>query len=321
MSTASEHFTITELAKGVYAAIATIAGGAGSNAGIIDLGDHTLVFDTMNTPLAAVDLRRVAEELTGKSVSYIINSHWHADHWMGNQVFDKQTMIFSTPETLQFMVSELDDIRKSQKDFSDFRKLIEDYEKSLGTEIDAQQKQVILSTISRWRFELEALPGLNPRLPDLTFDNKLVLYGKSRLVELFASGKGHTVSDIFLVLPEEQIVFWGDLGFFSCQPYLASCDLKGWKSQILSMTQSLYKHFIPGHGPLGNQMDLQLEHQYIVTLEEKVREAFLNGMSVEDALSKISLPDPFTEWVYAGARRFESNVRFLYEYLKEEQAT
>lgn len=319
MTSTSEHFTLNELSEGVWAAIASRAGGAGSNAGIIDLGDHTLVFDTMNTPLAASDLKAVAEELTSKSVSYIVNSHWHADHWMGNQVFDKQTLIVSTPETLQFMASELDDIRKSQKDFADFRKLIEDYEKSLETESDVQRKQIIKATISRLRFEMEALPGLNPRLPDLTFNNSIVLYGKRRKVELFASGKGHTVSDVFLVLPEEQIVFWGDLGFFSCQPFLASCDLQGWKAQILSMTQSLFKHFIPGHGPLGNQMDLQLEHQYIVTLEEKVREAFVDGMSVEDALSKISLPDPFNEWVYAGARRFEANVRFLYEYLKEEQ--
>ncbi len=318
MNTASEHFSLTELAEGVYAAIATEAGGAFSNAGIIDLGDHTLVFDTMNTPLAAIDLKHVAEELTGRSVSYIVNSHWHADHWMGNQVFDKKTMIFSTPKTLEFMLSELDDIRKSQKDSSEFRSVIEDYEKKLDTENDEQRKQVIQSTISRWRYELEALPGLNPRLPDLTFDNKIVLYGKTRMVELFASGKGHTVSDVFLVLPAEQIVFWGDLGFFQCQPFIASCDLDGWKSQILSMAQSLYQHFVPGHGPLGNQMDLQLEHQYIVTLEEKVREAFQGGMSVEDALSKISLPDPFNQWIYAGARRFEANVRFLFQHLTEE---
>jgi len=110
------------------------------------------------------------------------------------------------------------------------------------------------------------------------------------------------------------------LGFFSCQPYLASCDLEGWKSQILSMTQSLYKHYIPGHGPLGNQTDLKLEHEYIVTLEEKVRDAFRGGLSVEDALSKICLPDPFNQWIFNGARRFEANVRFLYEHLKGEQA-
>jgi len=320
MITASEHFTLTELAEGVWAAIATETGGAFSNAGIIDLGDHTLVFDTMNTPRAGSDLKRAAEELTGRPVSYIVNSHWHADHWMGNQVFDKQTKIISTPQTLELMTSELDDIRKSQKDFSDFRKLIHDYEKSLELETNAQRKQMIMATISRWRYELEALPGLTPRLPDLTFDNTIVIYGQRRSVEIYASGKGHTVSDVFLVLPDEQIVFWGDLGFFSCQPYLASCDLQGWKSQILSMTQSLYKHFIPGHGPLGNQMDLQLEHQYIVTLETKVREAFMDGMSVEDAVSKISLPQPFYEWIYSGARRFESNVRFIYEYLKEEHA-
>ncbi|MBN1536826.1 MAG: MBL fold metallo-hydrolase [Anaerolineales bacterium] len=319
MSMASQHFSLKELADGVYAAIASDSGGAFSNAGIIDLGDSTLVFDTMNTPVAASDLKCAAKELTGRSVYYVVNSHWHADHWMGNQVFDQRAMIISTPETLELMRSELDDILESQRDYSGFQKEIEDYEKIFQVESDPLRKEVLRSTISRWRFELEALPGLEPRLPNMTFEKMITLHGKRRQAELYNAGKGHTVSDVFLVLSEEQIVFWGDLGFFSCQPYMASCDLEGWKSQILSMTQSLYKHFIPGHGPLGNQMDLRLEHEYIVTLEEKVRRAFQDGVSVEAALSQISLPDPFNDWIYNGAHRFEANVRFLYEYFKEEQ--
>ncbi|NMC14600.1 MAG: MBL fold metallo-hydrolase [Chloroflexi bacterium] len=317
MNTASEHFSLTELAEGVFAAIATEAGGAFSNAGIIDLGDQTLVFDTMNTPLAAKDLKQVAEELTGRHISYIVNSHWHSDHWMGNQVFPKSTMIFSTPETLEFMISELDEIHQSQSNHSNFRSLIETYEKLYNETKDESHKKNISDMISRWKFELDALPELNPRLPNMTFDSKITFHGKNRVAELFASGKGHTISDVFLALPEDQIVFWGDLGFFQCQPFIGSCDLEGWKLKILSMTNSLFKHFVPGHGPLGNQSDLHLEHQYMVTLEEKVREAFQGGMTVEDALSKISLPEPFNQWVAASARRFEANVRFLFQYFDD----
>jgi hypothetical protein len=62
----SEHFELQELAAGVYAAIATPDGAAYSNAGIVDLGDQTLIFDTFDTVLAAQDLRTAAKSLTGR---------------------------------------------------------------------------------------------------------------------------------------------------------------------------------------------------------------------------------------------------------------
>src|SRR5438270_10832420 len=81
----SKHFRINELAEGVYAAISTNEGSAVGNAGIVDLGDQTLVFDTFMTPMAAQDLRAAAESLTGNSIAYAFNSHWHNDHIPANQ--------------------------------------------------------------------------------------------------------------------------------------------------------------------------------------------------------------------------------------------
>jgi len=67
-----------------------------SNAGIIDLGNSTLIFDTFNTQQAAEDLKVAAEELTGHSVQYVVNSHWHGDHVRGNQAFSSSIIISST---------------------------------------------------------------------------------------------------------------------------------------------------------------------------------------------------------------------------------
>jgi glyoxylase-like metal-dependent hydrolase (beta-lactamase superfamily II) len=83
----SKHFRLEQLLDGVYAAIGIPGSGSGSNAGIIDLGDRTLVFDTFLTPQAGDDLRAAAEHLTGRPVAAVINSHWHADHIHGNQAF------------------------------------------------------------------------------------------------------------------------------------------------------------------------------------------------------------------------------------------
>ena len=70
----SKHFRLKQLVDGVYAAIHTDGGGAFGNAGIIDLGDRTLIYDTFFTPQAAEDLRTAAEALTGHPIDIVINS-------------------------------------------------------------------------------------------------------------------------------------------------------------------------------------------------------------------------------------------------------
>ena len=63
----SDHFELVQVAEGVHAAIARPGGAAFSNAGIVDLGDLTLVFDTFETPVAARDLKAAGESLTGRT--------------------------------------------------------------------------------------------------------------------------------------------------------------------------------------------------------------------------------------------------------------
>src|ERR1051326_2480722 len=92
----SKHFHLEALRDGVYAAIGIPGTGSGSNAGIIDLGDRTVVFDTFLTPQAGDDLRAAAERLTGRPVAAVINSHWHSDHIHGNQAFALDTPIIAT---------------------------------------------------------------------------------------------------------------------------------------------------------------------------------------------------------------------------------
>jgi glyoxylase-like metal-dependent hydrolase (beta-lactamase superfamily II) len=101
----SKHFRLQQLADGVYAAIHIDGGAAIGNAGIVDLGDRTLIYDTFLTPQAAEDLRTAAEALTGRPIDAVINSHWHNDHIWGNQVFGANTEIISTEETRRLFIA------------------------------------------------------------------------------------------------------------------------------------------------------------------------------------------------------------------------
>ena len=58
----NEHFRLERIAEGIYAAINTVKGGAMSNAGIVDLGGETLVFDAFVGRAAARELRSAAED-------------------------------------------------------------------------------------------------------------------------------------------------------------------------------------------------------------------------------------------------------------------
>ena len=89
----TQHFQLQAIAEGVFVALPKADGGAACNAGIIDLGDQTVIFDSFLTPQAATELLTVAEAVTTSPVKIVVNSHHHMDHIGGNQVFPETTTI------------------------------------------------------------------------------------------------------------------------------------------------------------------------------------------------------------------------------------
>ena len=111
----SEHFILHPLTEGVYAAIATEGGAAFSNAGIIDLGDQTLVFDALENPQATEDLLKAGLQLTQRKPAIVIISHFHPDHWTGLQVFAGST-ILATHVTRQKMIPIVEELSMEIQD-------------------------------------------------------------------------------------------------------------------------------------------------------------------------------------------------------------
>ena len=79
METTSQHYTIDRAGDGIYAVIAKAGGAAVGNAGLVDLGDTTLVIDTTLTPSAAEDLRADAGKLTGRLTGPVVDRAGKAD--------------------------------------------------------------------------------------------------------------------------------------------------------------------------------------------------------------------------------------------------
>ncbi|KEO81257.1 MBL fold metallo-hydrolase [Tumebacillus flagellatus] len=291
--TASKHFTLERLADGVYAAIENTGFGAFSNAGFVDLGDRTLVFDSFQTPQAAQDLRAAAEQLTGKPVSILVNSHRHGDHVRGNQVF-RDAVILSTELTRELIGQ--DRARVAQQ-----RDGIHGYHASLPAKVEAAQteeeRRALEMQLSQIGEICETIDTLELTLPTVTFSEQLVIHGTKRRAELFCFGGGHSPSDTFLYLPEEKIVFFADLLFTS--GHLAVWeDAREWH-RILTRVQEEFAMdvLVPGHGSVGTREDLAKNLRYLEVFLQTIEEGKARGLS-EDELQKLPIPEELAGLAY-----------------------
>jgi glyoxylase-like metal-dependent hydrolase (beta-lactamase superfamily II) len=302
----SRHFRLEQAAEGVYAAIITPGAGALGNAAIVDLGDRTLVVDTFLTPQAAGDLRAAAEQLTGHGVAYVVNTHFHADHIGGNQAFAGATII-ATERTRELIEGRIALLREQAAEYPQH---VRELEESLTREQDPRKRAELEADVGDMREFVDALPTLDPQLPNLLFAERLVLRGSARAVEVLSYGGGHTPSDAFLYLPAEHVAIMGDLCGVQTHMALRFGDAAEWV-RILERVEALdIEAVIPGHGPVGSRADLAAMRQYLADLQRLADEAVAEGLAPEQATT-IAMPEQYQPWgFYSG---FWTNVQLLIE--------
>src|SRR6266480_6749620 len=146
---AEDLFDIKPLADGVWAAIAKPAYKVNCNAAIILLGDSVLVVDTHSKPSAARALIEQIKKLTDKPVRYVVNTHFHWDHYQGNQAYPS-----SWPAGVEIISSEATRLNIEQRGIPrvkheiltmprEIEKLKADLDKASGTE----QKETIAKNL------------------------------------------------------------------------------------------------------------------------------------------------------------------------------
>jgi glyoxylase-like metal-dependent hydrolase (beta-lactamase superfamily II) len=306
----SRHFDLERVADGVYAAIASPTGGAMSNAGIVDLGDTTLVFDTFMTPQAAEDLRRAAEQLTGRPVALVVNSHWHDDHVRGNQAFGGAEIV-STDRTSQLMAEKIAaSIERYREEAPAYvRSLEEQYER----ETDERKRQELASGVALGHEIVASLATLRFTPPTRTFPERLELRGAHRTAEVLTYGGGHTESDALLYLPDVQVLFAGDLVVIANHPWMGHGDPAAWL-RILNRLEALdCETLVPGHGPAGTRADVAQVRAYITDMLRLAGEYAQFG-ATPDEMAVAPIPQAYAQW--DGADVFARNMRFLYDYVR-----
>lgn len=294
----SKHFSLEKISEGVFAAIAKDGSGSVGNAGFIDLGGQTIIFDTFNTPQAAEDLKRAAERVTGTQPILVVNSHHHGDHIRGNQIFKKSMIISSqiTYETMQ--ETHPARIEKQKQGIKELGTYIASLKNQLGEKTDKELEHKI-----SFLGEIEiSLPILQLTLPNQTFKDEMTFYGTKRSAKLFTLGGGHSICDAMLYVPEEKILFMGDLLFTGTHPtFFEESNPRHWVKMLKTAERMDLEKAVPGHGPVGTKVDITRMIDYI---EEMIEVATTSNGSAEH-----QVPAKYKHWSSLGT--YQQNLRML----------
>ena len=253
------HAELVEVAPGVHAALAKEDRGAVGNAAIVAAGARTLVVDTHYSPAAARELRGAAEEVTGRPVSHVLNTHWHSDHVLGNAQFSGATIV-STARTRELMATVGVARLALQKEAFD-ADLAAELER-LRAEGDEEGAALLAQGADEQR-------AVTHRLPDETFEDEWELGGARALT----FGGGHTASDAFVLLPEPGVLIAADLVFAGLPPWAGHGDPREWATILDRLLELDWKTCVPGHGPVCGREALPPLRDYLLALDEAVRSA------------------------------------------------
>jgi cyclase len=244
---------LTKVSDHVYAYVgqveATAAKGFGANAGVVVGRDAALVVDTLLTPKAAERFMADIKKVTDKPVKYVVNTHYHLDHAWGNQVFAGAGAVIMAQEN-------------SRKDMTSAAYGLA-HPEMFGLEPNAVEG-IILTPATILMHEQLAVD-----LGDVT-------------VELNYPGPTHTNDSITVAVPQDDVMFTGDILFSHYNPYLAEGDITNWIKVLGELQKGKVTKFIPGHGPVSSTKDLAEMRQYLETFDSLARE-LCKGRTAADA--------------------------------------
>jgi glyoxylase-like metal-dependent hydrolase (beta-lactamase superfamily II) len=302
------HYTLDPLTDGVYAAIASEGGSAIANAGIVDLGDATLIVDTFLTPTAAEDLRRDAERLTGRAPRWAVLTHYHNDHIWGAQAFLPEAKLVSSTATRQLIETagkdELDEYRAIAAD------QLAAAQKRFDTATTDAQRSAATMWVGYYGGLLRDFPRLTLSVPTMLFERRMVLHGSQRRVELIAFDGAHTGSDAVVYLPGDGILFMSDLLFVGAHPYLGNGSPDRWQEVLASILDGTAgidaTRFVPGHGPVAGRDDVQRLIDYIADCKDIAARL---GQNQSPNVNDEPIPARYADWALPSF--FPANLTFL----------
>ena len=210
---ADKKISFTKLSEHAYAYTAE----GDPNTGVIVGDDCVMVIDTQATPVMAADVIRRIREVTDKPIKYVVLSHYHAVRVLGASAYAPEHIIASA-DTLT-LIKERGEADKASE----------------------------IGRFPRLFRNVESVPaGLT--WPTLTFTGKMTLWLGKLEVQLLQLGRGHTAGDTVAWLPQERILFAGDLVEFDATPYAGDAYFSDWPQTLDNLAALKPAKLVPGRG-------------------------------------------------------------------------
>ena len=187
------------------------------NTGIVIGDDAVLVADTQATPAMAADVIRRIREVTDKPIRYVVLSHYHAVRVLGASAY-RPEQIIASQDTYDLIVE------RGEADKA--------------------------SEIGRFPRLFNAVESVPPGMtwPTIAFTGRMTVWLGKLEVQLLQLGRGHTKGDTVAWLPQEKILFSGDLVEFGATPYAGDAYFKDWPATLDAVAALEPAKLVPGRG-------------------------------------------------------------------------
>lgn len=251
---------VAEVAAGVYVrpgrSAVVFAGDNVANIGFV-VGERCVaVIDTGGSAAEGRALRCAIRNVTDRPVCYVLNTHVHPDHVLGNIAFDRPGVEFVGHVKLSRAM--------------------------------ALRGDVYLARASA--YEGRTLGSANIVFPERTVNDEVQLDIGDRILTARAHGSAHTDHDLSVVDELTNTAFVGDLVFLEHLPVLDG-SINGWLAELQRLTASDMSRVVPGHGPASAAWPNAAAptRDYLLALREDVRAWIAGGGGLAAAQDKIKL--------------------------------
>lgn len=282
----------TEIASGVYLFQTAPYGDVGldGNAIAVLTPDGVLVFDTNGTSAAAAAVLRGIRALTDRPVRFIVNSHWHWDHWYGTEVYRQafpDVKVIAHEKTRAMMMGPALDFNRPGLE-RDLPGYIDDLERQASAAApDSAERAALQRRLADARFFLDQKRHVHHTFPDVTFDDRLTLHLGPREIQILHRGRAVTPGDAFLYLPDDKVLITGDL-LVNPISFALSCYPTEWLRTLEYLDSLDARVIVPGHGaPLHDE---RLLHATMALFKELLRQGAAlkaSGVPVDEARDRI----------------------------------
>jgi len=244
-------YDLIPLADSVYAFVFPELDDLG-NAGIVITEAGVVVIDT---DVRSVDrLFELLPKLTDQPVRFLINTHHAFDHSSANCIFAERGVAIIASERCRTEM-----IAHGQENFGRW----------------TQRKPEIGKMLTE--------RGISIAPPHVTFTDRLSLHLGGRTLEISYVGHAHTPGDIVIHLPEERIVFAGDLLWFGTFPNVREADVPNQIRVIDRLAALNAAVYVPGHGHVSHDIkEVEKLRKFMADLSDRVDKMKAAGKAFEE---------------------------------------